>query len=119
MNLLYGQIVELASEDGMRVGKVQVAGAFKKVSLEFLGQAQIGDRVLVCDGIALSKDEPVEPPLLSGRPSSATPRQYSKASPRLQNSYTQPAGPQASNQAPNVSGPKIFLKQTYVSSNPR
>ena len=65
MNLLYGQIVEIASEDGMRVGKIRVAGAFKKVSLELLGEVQIGDRVLVCDGIAISKEEPLEPPPLS------------------------------------------------------
>lgn len=57
MNLLYGQIVEIASEDGMRVGKIRVAAAFKKVSLELLGEAQIGDRVLVCDGIAISTDD--------------------------------------------------------------
>jgi hydrogenase maturation factor len=57
MNLLYGQIVEIASEDGMRVGKIRVAGAFKKVCLHLLGEAQIGDRVLVCDGIAISKDD--------------------------------------------------------------
>ena len=57
MNLLYGQIVEIASEDGMRVGKIRVASAFKKVSLELLGEAQIGDRVLVCDGIAISTDD--------------------------------------------------------------
>ena len=73
MNLLYGQIIEIASEDGMRVGKIQVAAAFKKVSLELLGEAQIGDRVLVCDGIALSKDEPVEPPPLSEQLLSNTP----------------------------------------------
>ena len=57
MNLFYGLIIEIASEDGMRVGKIQVAGAFKKVSLELLGEARVGDRVLVCDGIALSKDD--------------------------------------------------------------
>ena len=108
MNLLYGQIVEVASEDGMRVGKIQVAGAFKKVSLELLGQAQIGDRVLVCDSIAISKDEPVERPPLSGRPLTATLDQYSKASPILQYSNTPPAGLQASNQAPNGPGPRIF-----------
>jgi hydrogenase maturation factor len=75
MNLLYGQIVEIASEDGMRMGKIRVAGAFKKVSLELLGEAQIGDRVLVCDGIAISKEEPVEPPPLSEQLLSATQRQ--------------------------------------------
>ena len=57
MNLLYGQIVEVVSEDGMRVGKIQVAGAFKKISLELIGEVQIGDRVLVCDGVAISKDD--------------------------------------------------------------
>ena len=76
MNLLYGQIVEIASEDEMRVGKIRVAGAFKKVSLELLGEAQIGDRVLVCDGIALSKEEPVEPLPFSEQLPSATQAQY-------------------------------------------
>ena len=57
MNLLYGQIVEIAAEDGMRVGKIRVTGAFKKVSLDLLAEAQIGDRVLVCDGIAISTDD--------------------------------------------------------------
>jgi hydrogenase maturation factor len=57
MNLLYGQIVEIVSEDGMRVGKIRVAGAFNKISLELIGESQIGDRVLVCDGIAISKDD--------------------------------------------------------------
>jgi len=56
MNLLYGEIVEIASEDGMRVGKIRVGGAFKKVSLELLGEPRIGDRILVCDGIAISKE---------------------------------------------------------------
>jgi hydrogenase maturation factor len=65
MNLLYGQIVEIASEDGMRVGKIGVSGAFRTVSLELLGAAQIGDRVLVCDGIAISQDDMAESLLLS------------------------------------------------------
>ena len=74
MNLLYGQIVEIASEDGMRVGGIQVAGGFKKISLELLGEAQIGDRVLVCDGIAISKDDPVQPSLLKSTYVSSNPR---------------------------------------------
>jgi hydrogenase maturation factor len=57
MNLLYGEIVEIASEDGMRVGKIRVGGAFKKVSLELLGEPRIGDRILVCDGIAISQQD--------------------------------------------------------------
>ena len=57
MNLLYGQIVELVTEDGMLFGKIRVRGVIKKVSLELLGEPRIGDRVLVCDGIAISKEE--------------------------------------------------------------
>ena len=56
MNLLYGEIVEMLAEDGMRFGKIRVGSALKKISLELLGEPQIGDRVLVCDGIAISKE---------------------------------------------------------------
>jgi|GEM_PF-1863255 len=77
MNLLYGQIVKVASEDGMRVGKIQVAGAFKTVSLELLRAAQIGDRVLVCDGIAISKDESIGSPPRSEQLSPARQAQHS------------------------------------------
>ena len=56
MNLLYGEIVEILAEDGMRFGKIRVGGALKKISLELLGEPQIGDRVLICDGIAISKE---------------------------------------------------------------
>jgi hydrogenase maturation factor len=98
MNLLYGLIVEIASEDGMRVGKIRVAGAFKKVSLELLGDAQIGDRVLVCDGIALSKEEPIEP--LSERLLSATQGQRANTA-VLQHSNTPPAELEGANEALN------------------
>jgi hydrogenase maturation factor len=109
MNLLYGQIVEIASEDGMRVGKIRVAGAFKKISLELLGEAQIGDRVLVCDGIAISKEDPLEPPPLSEQPSAATQGQYSKAPPILQHSNTPPTGLKAPDETPSEPSPR-FLK---------
>jgi len=107
MNLLYGQIVEIASEEGMRVGKIRVAGAFKKVSLELSGEAQIGDRVLVCDGIALSKDEPVEPPPLSEHLLSATQAQQSNT-PILQYSNTPPPDSRLRDEASNEPGPRIF-----------
>jgi hydrogenase maturation factor len=57
MNLLYGRIVETFPEDGMLAGKIRVGGALKKVSLDLLVEPQIGDRVLICDGIAISKVE--------------------------------------------------------------
>jgi len=57
MNLLYGRIVEVFAEDGTLAGKILVRGAIKKVSLDLLVEPQIGDRVLVCDGVAISKVE--------------------------------------------------------------
>ena len=57
MNLLYGRIVEVFAEDGMLGGKIRVRGAIKKVSLDLLVEPQIGDRVLVCDGVAIGKVE--------------------------------------------------------------
>ncbi len=55
MNLLYGDIVEVFSQDGMRMGKIRVAGTMKNIPLELLADAQPGDRVLVCDGVAISR----------------------------------------------------------------
>jgi hydrogenase maturation factor len=55
MNLLYGEIVDLGDEDGMQVGSIRVAGALKKVPLDLIADACRGDRVLLCDGVAISK----------------------------------------------------------------
>ncbi len=55
MNLLYGDIVEVFSQDEMRMGKIRVAGTMKNIPLELLADAQPGDRVLVCDGVAISR----------------------------------------------------------------
>jgi hydrogenase maturation factor len=118
MNLLYGQIVEIASEDGMRIGKIRVAGAFKKVSLELLREAQMGDRILVCDGIALSKDEPVEPlpfseqllPPSRGQQINTPILQHSPPATlrvAMRAGNTPHAGLQASNEAPSEPGPRI------------
>jgi hydrogenase maturation factor len=57
MNLLYGEIVETFPEDGMFAGKIRVGGAIKKVSLDLLVEPRIGDRILICDGVAISKVE--------------------------------------------------------------
>jgi hydrogenase maturation factor len=55
MNLVYGEVVEVIAEDGMRMGKIRIRGAIKKVSLDLLTDAGPRDRVLICDGIAISK----------------------------------------------------------------
>lgn len=55
MNLLYGRLVEILSEDGVRMGKVVVGGARKKVPLELLTDVACGDKLLICDGVAIGK----------------------------------------------------------------
>ena len=55
MNLIYGEIVEVEVEDGMRLGNVTVSGAMKKVSLDLVQDVTKGDKVLLCDGVAIAK----------------------------------------------------------------
>jgi hydrogenase maturation factor len=55
MNLVYGEIVDLNMEDGMKMGRVRVAGAVKKVPLDLLTNPRSGDKVLLCDGVAIGK----------------------------------------------------------------
>ncbi len=55
MNLLYGQLMEVTNENGMRIGRVRVSGASRKVPLELLTAAAPGDKVLLCDGVAIAK----------------------------------------------------------------
>ncbi len=55
MKLVYGEIVEIAVEGGMQMGRIRVAGALKKVPLDLLTNPRCGDRVLLCDGVAISK----------------------------------------------------------------
>ncbi len=59
MNLVYAQIIEIFVEDGMRMGRIRAGGAVKKVPLELLTDAECGDTVLLCDGVAISKVQPV------------------------------------------------------------
>jgi len=56
MNLIYGEIVEVsANESGILCGRIRVGGALKGVTLDLLPETDIGDEVLVCDGIAIGK----------------------------------------------------------------
>jgi len=55
MNLIYGEVIEILTEDGMKFGKIRVGGAVKKIPLELLTDVARGDRVLICDGVAISK----------------------------------------------------------------
>ena len=42
-------------ENEMQMGNVRVAGALKKVPLDLLTDVECGDKVLLCDGVAISK----------------------------------------------------------------
>jgi hydrogenase maturation factor len=55
MNLIYGEIVDVFQEEGLRRGKVRVGGALKIVTLDLLADADKGDEVLLCDGVAIGK----------------------------------------------------------------
>jgi hydrogenase maturation factor len=55
MNLLYGEVIEVTPADGLRTGKVRVGGALRTVLLDFVPNAERGDQVLLCDGVAIGK----------------------------------------------------------------
>jgi hydrogenase maturation factor len=55
MNLVYAEIVDVEVEDGIRFGNVTVSGAMKKVSLDLVQDVTKGDKVLLCDGVAIAK----------------------------------------------------------------
>lgn len=53
MNLVYGEVIALFCEDGMRMGTIRVGGALQKAALDLLPEAAPGTRVLLCDGLAI------------------------------------------------------------------
>jgi hydrogenase maturation factor len=57
MNLVYGEIVALSLQGEMRMGKIRVGGAMKDVFLDLVPAANIGDAILLCDGVAISMVE--------------------------------------------------------------
>ena len=65
MNLVYGEIVEVFPRDGLRCGRVRVGGVLKIVTLDLVADADIGDEVLLCDGIAIAKVREAAPEYVS------------------------------------------------------
>lgn len=55
MNLVYAEVVDAGVENGMRFGNVTVSGAMKKVPLDLIQGVVKGDKVLLCDGVAIAK----------------------------------------------------------------
>jgi len=62
MNLVYGKIIDVEIEDGMRFGNVTVAGAIKRIALDLVRDVQKGDKVLLCDGVAIAKSNDLPVP---------------------------------------------------------
>jgi hydrogenase maturation factor len=55
MKLVYGEVVDLLNENDMKVARVRIAGAFRKVPVHLISDVQCGDRILLCDGVAIGK----------------------------------------------------------------
>ena len=55
MNLIYGEVVGLNEHDPMKMARIKIAGAIKEVSIGLLTGVRIGDRVLLCDGVAIAR----------------------------------------------------------------
>jgi hydrogenase expression/formation protein HypC len=49
-----GRVLEILDDHGLRMGRVDFGGTIKKVFLEHVPEAQVGDYVLVHVGFALS-----------------------------------------------------------------
>jgi hydrogenase maturation factor len=54
VNLVTGEIVEIAHDGPMRIAKVRVRGVFIRVPLMLLPEAKTGDRILVERGVPIA-----------------------------------------------------------------
>ena len=57
MNLIYADLKEVFPKEGMRMGKISIGGALRNVTLDLVPGAECGDRLLVCEGIAIARVE--------------------------------------------------------------
>ena len=55
-----GKVLEVFEDRGLRMGRANFGGTVRKVCLEHLREAGVGDYVLVHVGFALSKVDPEE-----------------------------------------------------------
>jgi hydrogenase maturation factor len=55
MKLVYGEVVDLLNENDMKVARVRIAGAFRNVPVDLISDVQCGDKILLCDGVAIGK----------------------------------------------------------------
>lgn len=50
-----GRVDEIATEDGLRVGRVNFGGVVKRVCLDYVPEVEVGDYTIVHVGFALSR----------------------------------------------------------------
>ena len=50
-----GKVVEIAQENGLRMGRVDFGGVIKRVCLDYVPEVEVGDYTIVHVGFALSK----------------------------------------------------------------
>ncbi len=65
MSLVSGAILEIYVEEGITMAKVNVKGAFIRVPVLLLPQANVGDVVLIDSGVAISRVEELSPASLT------------------------------------------------------
>jgi hydrogenase maturation factor len=55
MNLIYGEVVGLNERDPIKMARIKITGAITEASIGLLTGVRIGDRVLLCDGVAIAR----------------------------------------------------------------
>jgi hydrogenase expression/formation protein HypC len=55
-----GKILESEEQNSLRIGQVQFGGITRRVSLDFVPEAQVGDYVMVHVGFAISRVDSAE-----------------------------------------------------------
>lgn len=55
-----GKVVEIADENGLRMGRVDFGGVVKRVCLDYVPEVEVGDYTIVHVGFALSKIDEAE-----------------------------------------------------------
>jgi hydrogenase maturation factor len=61
MNLTYGEIVDVSPGPEPRLGKIRVGRVMRTISLDLLTNPAAGDRVLICEGVAIGKVDGLTP----------------------------------------------------------
>jgi hydrogenase expression/formation protein HypC len=55
-----GKILDITEQNGLRLARVQFGGIVRKVSLDFVPEAVVGDHVIVHVGFAISRIDEAE-----------------------------------------------------------